>query len=262
MKLGHVVKAGLLAGVFASTAQAQSLTGTLNGSNFSSPSGVVGPCDIGLAPILGVRSCNFANSVVGGGASMNVNGAATVTYNAGLGAYVYRLDYNFAGSAQAQPNANAFASALFSFKVPVGAQWWTTGKSSITTSVTVDRQSATLLGNGSLSSFATSETFLGAASNGSSGLNLNPVATAVQPIVGVPLTVSDTQLAGPNAVNVMFDQNVVSFGFDLISPSDRSTFSGTGYVEFTNVVPEPSTYALFATGLLALGVAARRRRSV
>lgn len=40
-----------------------------------------------------------------------------------------------------------------------------------------------------------------------------------------------------------------------------SAFGGGEIRGFINVVPEPSTYVLMATGLLALGIVARRRRS-
>lgn len=59
----------------------------------------------------------------------------------------------------------------------------------------------------------------------------------------------------------------IKFGFEDITPlsaSDRD-YNDIQF-EIANltqsVIPEPSTYALMATGLLALGVAARRRRKV
>ncbi len=261
MKFGHIVKAGLIAGAFASTAQAQSLTGTINGVALNSASGVVGACDIGLGPIMGGRSCSFSNSF-SGLTNVQINGTATMTFDVGLNAYIYRLGYSYSGAVTAAPNQVANVNAQFAFNVPLWAQTWDVGSSSINTSVTIRKQTATLTADGSLASFVTSDTYLAGNPTGSFGMNLNPAVAAFQPITGVPLTVSDMQSSGPNAVNTMFDQNVVSFGFDLMSVPDRAWFDGQGYVEFTNVVPEPSTYALFATGLVGLIAAARRRRSV
>lgn len=47
---------------------------------------------------------------------------------------------------------------------------------------------------------------------------------------------------------------------DLVMANDYVGFDDLIFGGNTNVVPEPSTYALMASGLLALGAAARRRR--
>lgn len=266
MKLGYVVKAGLLAGAFASSVQAQSLTGSIGGNAFSQngTNGVVaGPvCDISGVPtqLPAGRSCTFSNTgVAPNGSFVSINGTATVTWNAGLNAYIYQLGYSFSGNAR-QGTTNVQAA----FNIPLFAQYFNTASSSIAVTVSRPGRGTTGFADGApVGPVMDVTSFNGVNNGGSYGLDLNP-AVSVTRISGPAVSNTVSLASGTQDVNAWVDRNLVQFGFNVSNTTDDPAgFSGSGAIIFTsNVVPEPSTYALFATGLVGLLVAARRRRSV
>ncbi len=269
MKLGHVVKAGLLAGAFATTAQAQTLTGNIAGSGFASATGVaVGPvCNISSMPTMlpAGRSCTFSNSGVSLSteSDIKIDGVAKILFNVGLNAYVYSLDYTFSGKVgSSSPNV------MFAFDVPVFPMFFNYASSNIDVSASVLLNSLSITDDAAIGAFQSVSTSLGGNPQGSFGLDLNPMVTATRPSSMSPLpssrlVITDSESSGTQSVNSMIDRSRVALGFDLSSTADQALFSGRGNVTFTsNVVPEPSTYALFATGLVGLLAATRRRRSV
>jgi len=266
MKLGHVVKAGLLVGAFASAVQAQSLTGSIGGNALSQngTNGVVsGPvCDISGIPtqLPAGRSCSFLNSgAAANGSIVSINGTATVTWDAGINAYIYQLGYSFSGNAR-----QGTTNVQFAFDIPLFNQFFNTGSSSIAVTVSRPGRGTTSFADGApVGPVMNVTSFNGINNGGSYGLNLNP-AVSVTRISGPAVSNTVSLASGTQNVNAWVDRNLVQFGFDVTNTSDDPAgFSGSGAIVFTsNVVPEPSTYALFATGLVGLLVAARRRRSV
>ncbi len=77
--------------------------------------------------------------------------------------------------------------------------------------------------------------------------------------LGNALNVTGFGAANPVGIRLSLSQ---SFGYSV---ADGGSYGDTrlGYVSLdTTTVPEPSTYALFAAGLAARGVVARRRRKI
>ena len=83
--------------------------------------------------------------------------------------------------------------------------------------------------------------------------------SAIRPIVA-PGTVFSPDLQAWIR-NAELDPDWLRVGTDIVGGSPAPTFNGAFTLQ-GEVVPEPSTYALMATGLVLLGGAVRRRRVV
>ncbi len=79
--------------------------------------------------------------------------------------------------------------------------------------------------------------------------------TSVAYRLGAPVTYANNALTGLEAGDAAsFAANVLTIDWNASDPGDHVRV-------LTNVVPEPSTYALMAIGLAAMGIASRRRRT-
>ena len=256
MKLGNVVKAGLLVGALASSASAQSLTGSMTGSGGGASYSTPGPNVAAVPNCIFPNICQYSfvfGSPTNGLNYLSVSGEAEQLMNGDM-----FFNFNYVGALRLN-SVNADVPITFQFKAPI----FTTGFQFIQGSSSFGYNlTRKLLGTSAQTNNSLDVDLLG---GNSTVLDLVVPNKNLTSFGG---TVTDAAIANSGILNIgnsALSELVVKISFDLKSSNGNSTdFNGSGAVNlFTHsTVPEPSTYALMGMGLAGVLVAARRRRSV
>lgn len=266
MKWSLVGRAGALLSVLASSASAQSLTGSIAASNGGSYS-TAGP------NVLGLPVCNIGVAVVGecgfqfeiGNTNDNrlfVNGRVDQFADGSVS-----LGFSFNGAARRAsgpvmpPNT---LNTTFEFYIPIFTTGFNFVEGSSTLGYTLSRERRAFAGTSSMSNVTLDATLQ----------NVAPAALdfgVLPSTITLPAnTATQSITKSNNSGNIAFSPVAVnwfktSVSFDVYSSNGNATsFSGSGGVDLValSVVPEPSSVLLMASGMLGLVAVSRRRRSV
>lgn len=256
MRLGNVVKAGLLVGALASSVSAQSLTGSMTGTGSGISYSTPGPNAVPSANCMMVNGCQFSfafGSPTNGENWLAVSGEAEQVANGNV-----FFNFNYRGGIRANA-LNANVPITFQFKAPIA----TAGLEFI--------QGSSSFG------YNLTRKLSGTSSQTNNSLDVNLVGgnpTVLDLLVpdrnltSFGGTVTDAAIANSGLMNlggVPLTGLWAKISFDVKSSNGNATdFNGSGAVNLfaRSTIPEPSTYVLMGMGLAGVLVAARRRRAV